>query len=139
MDAADYVIPDARDGITYYKDTNKGYSRPKCPVEYPEVYGIRERDAWYKSISHAGFAGSSGHDAPIIALDAILGTRSWDDLCEWAMLIGGDSPATGSIAGAWYGAMNGYQGVPRNHYQSAEYFQRMLTDASTLLKVAARS
>jgi len=32
------------------------------------------------------------------------------------MLHGGDSDSTGTIVGAWYGAIYGLQGVPLNHY-----------------------
>ena len=34
---------------------------------FPEVYGVTERDAFYKSVSFRGWGGSSGHDAPMIA------------------------------------------------------------------------
>jgi hypothetical protein len=34
---------------------------------FPEKYDFPERDAFYKSVSHSGWGGSSGHDAPMIA------------------------------------------------------------------------
>jgi len=32
------------------------------------------------------------------------------------MLHGGDNDSTGTIAGAWYGAMNGFKNVPKINY-----------------------
>lgn len=34
---------------------------------FPDQYGVEERDEIYKSWSFRGWAGSSGHDAPMIA------------------------------------------------------------------------
>ena len=39
---------------------------------FPEMYGVVERDRFYKSCSFAGTGGASGHDAPMIAYDALL-------------------------------------------------------------------
>lgn len=154
VDASAIVVPDQRDGITYRKDR---YTQATPTVSYPDTYGVVERDEFIKSISHYGWGDTSGFDgdtrcstcvpalsdsvvptAPIIALDGLLGTSSWEELCTWTMMHRGDTPATGAIAGAWYGAINGYQGVPRSHYTGAEQFNRMLTNASTLMRVAAR-
>jgi ADP-ribosylarginine hydrolase len=33
------------------------------------------------------------------------------------MLHGGDNDSTGCIAGSWYGALHGFNGVPRNNYE----------------------
>ena len=41
-----------------------GVSKPT----FPEVYGVVERDRFYKSCSFAGTGGASGHDAPVISL-----------------------------------------------------------------------
>lgn len=50
-----------------------------------------------------------GHDATIIAYDAVLGAKdSWEELCLRGMLHGGDNDSTGIIAGAIWGAMYGY-------------------------------
>lgn len=32
------------------------------PVQFPSAYGVKERDAFYKSVSFDGWGGSSGHD-----------------------------------------------------------------------------
>ena len=98
-----------------------------------DVNSVKERDAFYKSLSYSGTGGASGHDAPIIAYEALLNTwrpggdkrRQWIDLCEHSMLHGGDSDSTGIIAAACWGAMEGYAGVPENHYKNLEYRDRL--------------
>lgn len=63
----------------------------------------------------------TGFDAVIIAYDALLGcNKSWEELCKRAMLHGGDNDTTGCIAGAWYGALYGFEDVPQIHYRSLE-------------------
>lgn len=60
------------------------------PVVFPERYGPAERDEAYKSFSLSGWAGRSGHDAPMIALDALLGAGSnWEELMSRAGFHGG--------------------------------------------------
>ena len=79
------------------------------------------------------------HDVGIIALDAILGTETWEDLVSWSMLHGGDTPATGALAGAWYGALYGFAGVPPNHYDQLEHGYERDNAATKLFRTAARS
>merc|ERR1711865_194571 len=114
------------------------YLEAPGPPQYPAEFGARERDELYKSLAHSGWGGASGDDATIIAFDAILGANSWEEVCSRAMLHGGDSASTGSLAGAWYGAMNGLSGVPNCHYAAVEYNGRLETCATQLLKAAAR-
>ena len=53
----------------------------------------------------------------MIAYDAILGAKSdWNELCKRGMLHGGDNDSTGTIAGAWFGAQYGFNGVPKINY-----------------------
>jgi ADP-ribosylarginine hydrolase len=40
-----------------------GKSKPK----FPDNFGVDERDAFYRNLSWDGWAGASGHDAPMIA------------------------------------------------------------------------
>lgn len=55
-----------------------------------------------------------GLDSVIIAYDAFLGCEGdWVELCNRAMLHGGDNDSTGAIAGAWFGAYYGYKGVTK--------------------------
>lgn len=57
---------------------------------WPPSYGPAERDEAYKSFSLSGWAGRSGHDAPMIALDALLGAGSdWEELMSRAGFHGG--------------------------------------------------
>ncbi|CAM2114853.1 unnamed protein product [Caretta caretta] len=56
----------------------------------PPRYGPAERDGIYQTFSLEGWAGRSGHDAPMIAYDALLGSGDrWDELCSRAMFHGG--------------------------------------------------
>ena len=101
----------------------------------------------------SGRGGASGHDAPMIAYDAILRcykcslltikpiiestslintnhfivdpSSRWEKLCRYGMFHGGDSDSTGIIAGACYGAMFGLEGVPLNNYSHLEYRDRL--------------
>jgi len=92
-------------------------------VKFPDEYG--ERDKLHHEII---FSGASGHDAPIIAYNAILGALGTDsraELCSCSMFHGGDSDSTGIIAAALYGAMHGFKGVPEGSYKSLEYCDGM--------------
>lgn len=62
-----------------------------------------------------------GVDSVIIAYDALLGAgESWEELCLRGMLHGGDSDSTGTIAGAWFGAVYGFKEIPYEYYADAE-------------------
>ena len=99
-----------------------GQSEPS----FPEKYGVKERDVFYKSLSFSGTGGASGHDAPMIAYDALLSSkRSWSELCFRGMLHGGDSDSTGITVGACWGAWHAYEGVPEGHYKGLEYRDRL--------------
>ena len=112
-----------------------GVSQPHADYN---VSSVKARDAFYEELSFDGTGGASGHDAPMIAYEALLFTwkptdpsnqeekrRQWMDLCKCSMLHGGDSDSTGIIAGACWGAMEGYLGVPKNHYKEMEYRARL--------------
>jgi ADP-ribosylarginine hydrolase len=92
------------------------------PAKFPETFGVKERDQYYKSISFSGMGGSSGHDSVIIAYDALLGSGDdWIEFMKRGALHGGDSDSTGSIGAAWWGALYGLHNVPFNHYKEVEY------------------
>jgi len=102
----------------------RGIKESDQPV-FPAQYGVKERDKFYTSLSFSGWGGSSGHDAPMIAYDALLGCKSdWQELCLRAMLHGGDNDSTGVMAGAWYGALYGFKGVPPKNFANLEYRKR---------------
>jgi len=100
---------------------------------FPEPFPVKERDVFYKSLSFSGWGGASGHDAPMIAYDALLGAgASWEELCSRAMFHGGDSDSTGVIAATWWGAMFGMDGVPVGNYNNLEYRKRIENTAAKL-------
>jgi len=104
----------------------RGISDGEKEPQFPDKYGVKERDEFYESRSFSGWGGASGHDAPMIAYDALLGyDGTWEDLCSRAMFHGGDSDSTGVIAGACYGAMFGFEGVPTGNYRELEYRERL--------------
>jgi ADP-ribosylarginine hydrolase len=71
--------------------------------------------AWTK------WPGALGVDSTLIAYDAILSCKgSWEEFCLRGILHGGDNDSTGTIGGAWFGALYGFKGVPKNHYQEIE-------------------
>lgn len=106
--------------------TERGIMDGTSQPTFPEKYDVKERDAFYTSHSFRGWAGSSGHDAPMIAYDAILGSGdNWTELAHRAFFHSGDSDSTAAIAGAWWGAMYGFKGVPKANYKNLEYRDRL--------------
>lgn len=74
--------------------SERGLANGHGPAQFPPAYGPTERDFIYKTFSLDGWAGRSGHDAPMIAYDALLGAGdSWDELCGRAMFHGGELKA----------------------------------------------
>jgi ADP-ribosylarginine hydrolase len=54
----------------------------------------------------------------LIAYDALLSCKEdWKELCLRAMLHGGDNDSTGCIAGSFYGAIYGFNGVNEKNYK----------------------
>ncbi|EDO33452.1 predicted protein [Nematostella vectensis] len=105
--------------------------------KFADRYTVSDRDKFYKSLSYSGWAGSSGHDAPMIAYDALLGAGdSWEELCHRGMFHGGDSDSTGVMAGAWWGALHGFDGVPVGNYKNLEYRERIENIAKKLYEKA---
>ena len=109
--------------------------KPNSKPVFPTAYGVSERDDFYKTLSFDNWGGSSGHDAPMIAYDALLScNRNWKELCNRAMFHGGDSDSTGIIAGCLYGAMYGFEMVPKTNYADVE-FRKELEDLGLQLHV----
>ncbi|NWS57552.1 ADPRH hydrolase, partial [Chunga burmeisteri] len=103
---------------------------------FPSKYGVEERDSFYTSLSYDGWGGSSGHDAPMIAYDALLGAGdSWAELAHRAFFHGGDSDSTAAIAACWWGAMHGFQGVHTSLYAHLEYRDRLEQVAKDLYHI----
>uniref|UniRef100_A0A3P8VCW3 ADP-ribosylarginine hydrolase n=1 Tax=Cynoglossus semilaevis TaxID=244447 RepID=A0A3P8VCW3_CYNSE len=111
----------------------RGISNGIGPVIWPSSYGPAERDEAYKSFSLSGWAGRSGHDAPMIALDALLAAGpDWEDLMSRAGFHGGDSDSTAVIACCCWGLLYGTQGVPEGNYCNLEYRERLERSAEQL-------
>ena len=92
-----------KDAWSYFKRKwtdylkERGILDGKCEPTFPEVYGVRERDDFYTQLSYDGWGGASGHDAPMIAYDALMGGGdSWEEVCLRGMLHGGDCDSTGT-------------------------------------------
>ena len=114
------------------RNLTDGISEPK----FPDKYGQQERDEFYKSVSYNGCGGASGHDAPMIAYDALLGAgASWEELCLRGVLHGGDNDSTGIIAGSCWGALYGFEGVPEVNYKNMEYIDRLFALGKDLYRV----
>lgn len=104
---------------------------------FPESYTVKERDAFYKSLAFRSWGGSSGHDAPMIAYDALLASGDdWVKLCKHGMLHSGDNDSTGVISGFCFGAMYGTDKVPENNYKKIEYKSRLEKAGECLYKLA---
>ncbi|XP_059809321.1 ADP-ribosylarginine hydrolase [Hypanus sabinus] len=115
----------------------RGLEAGRGPPRFPDPYGVEERDQEYRRFSLENWAGRSGHDAPMIAYEALLGAGdSWEQLCGWGMFHGGDSDSTGVIVGCWWGLLHGLSGVPAGNYQFLEYRERLLTAADQLHRAA---
>ncbi|NXA47390.1 ADPRH hydrolase, partial [Nothocercus julius] len=104
----------------------RGIADGVSPPAFPSKYGVAERDAFYASVSYSGWGGSSGHDAPMIAYDALLGAgASWAELAHRAFFHAGDSDSTAAIAAGCWGAMHGFRGVAAALYQDVEFRERL--------------
>lgn len=99
----------------------RGLEESQSKPVFPEHYDAEETDKMYKRWSSEGCPGRRGHDAPMIAYDALLASGSnWEELCKRAMLHGGESSATGLIAGCLYGLLYGLSQVPAGLYQTLD-------------------
>eukprot|EP00456_Euglypha_rotunda_P082499 TRINITY_DN81249_c0_g1_i1.p1 TRINITY_DN81249_c0_g1~~TRINITY_DN81249_c0_g1_i1.p1 ORF type:complete len:122 (-),score=13.15 TRINITY_DN81249_c0_g1_i1:10-348(-) len=62
----------------------------------------------------------------MIAYDSLLKCNGdWGTLVEHAMLHGGDSDSTGTMAAGWYGALCGFDGVPELNYRHIEFYSKI--------------
>ncbi|XP_064871764.1 inactive ADP-ribosyltransferase arh2 isoform X2 [Oncorhynchus nerka] len=112
----------------------EGHNKPL----FPDTYNAEETDKVYKRWSSEGRAGRRGHDAPMIAYDALLASGSdWTQLCRRAMFHGGESSATGLIAGCLYGLLFGLSQVPEGLHQDVDRRTRLEELGAELYKAAS--
>lgn len=103
---------------------------------FPEPWDVNAREYFYKSISLNGVGGAKGHDAPMIAYDALLWSgNDWEKFCMSGIIHSGDNDSTGAIGGSIFGAMFGFAGVPKPHYENLEYIDRMTNLGTTLYEM----
>lgn len=113
-----------------------GRSDPFFPSDHDNV---RKRDQFYTWISFDDWGGASGHDAPLIAYDALLASDgNWRELCHRAMFHGGDCDSTGVIAGCLFGVLYGYEGVFAPNYQYLEYKDELEQLGKDLFEIAVQ-
>ncbi|KAM4701537.1 inactive ADP-ribosyltransferase ARH2 [Discoglossus pictus] len=106
---------------------------------FPDKYDAEERDKIYKKWSSEGRGGRRGHDAPMIAYDALLGAGGdWKELCSRAMLHGGEGGATGSIAGCLFGLMYGLNNIPKGLYSELEFKEKLESLGEKLYQVSSK-
>ncbi|NXK90787.1 ADPRH hydrolase, partial [Formicarius rufipectus] len=137
-----FFVKENMDHWFYFEEQWKKYLMERGILDgvsspsFPAKYGVEERDAFYSSLSYDGWAGSSGHDAPMIAYDALLGAGdSWTELAYRAFFHGGDSDSTAAIAGSWWGVIHGFKGVPLSLYTHLEYKDRLEKVAKSLYQL----
>ncbi|XP_057388913.1 inactive ADP-ribosyltransferase ARH2 isoform X2 [Balaenoptera acutorostrata] len=106
----------------FYLEERKISEDTENEASFPDRYNAEERDKTYRKWSSEGRGGRRGHDAPMIAYDALLGAKgSWTELCHRAMFHGGESGATGAIAGCLFGLLHGLDAVPAGLYRELEH------------------
>ncbi|KAM4608613.1 ADP-ribosylhydrolase ARH1-like [Polymixia lowei] len=119
--------------------TERGILDGKGKACFPEHYGVKERERFYSKVAFRGVGGSSGHDAPLIAYDALLSAGdSWEVLASHGFFHGGDSDSTAVMAAAWWGAIYGFGGVPERNYKKLEYTDRLTKVAQQLLELSCK-
>uniref|UniRef100_A0A8V5GX84 Uncharacterized protein n=1 Tax=Melopsittacus undulatus TaxID=13146 RepID=A0A8V5GX84_MELUD len=106
--------------------TSRSLLSGSSPPLLPPLRDARSRDAEYARWALGAWPGRSGHDAPLVALDALLAAGgAWAELCARAVLHGGDSDSTGAIAGGLWGLRWGMGAVPEGLRHSLEYGDRL--------------
>ncbi|KAK7805739.1 hypothetical protein U0070_010960 [Myodes glareolus] len=74
----------------FYLEERKISEETENKATFPGNYNAEERDKTYRKWSSEGRGGRRGHDAPMIAYDALLGSgNNWTELCQRAMFHGG--------------------------------------------------
>ncbi|XP_030170364.1 protein ADP-ribosylarginine hydrolase-like protein 1 isoform X1 [Lynx canadensis] len=92
----------------FYLEERKIGEDTGSKATFPDRYDAEEREKAYRKWSSEGRGGRRGHDAPMIAYDALLGAGdNWTELCQRAMCHGGDLSvargANGTVRRVYFG------------------------------------
>ncbi|XP_059157146.1 ADP-ribosylhydrolase ARH1-like [Physella acuta] len=143
IESTNHCVQESKDTWSYFVTAwenylkSRGIADGKSDVVFPQTYGFKERDKFVKKVSYDGFGGASGHDAPMIAYDALLGAGdNWKELCYRSMFHGGDSDSTGVIAACCFGALYGFKNVPSANHMHVEFRQRLEDVGNQLYQLA---
>ena len=89
---------------------------------------VRRAKYYHNNFSKTSFIGAGGDDSVIIAYDCLVDAKNnWEKLIVYAMLHIGDTDTTGCIAGGWYGALYGYDDIPKYMINNLEYKKRIMS------------
>ena len=70
--------------------------------------------------------GESGFGVVIMAYDSLLDAgRMWEKLVIYSTLHFGDCCGVGALSSSWYGAIYGYENIPKNNYKHVENFSEL--------------
>ncbi|NXL40819.1 ADPRH hydrolase, partial [Glaucidium brasilianum] len=107
------------------------------PPQVPALLSPAERDAAYLGWALEGWPGRSGHDVPMVALEALLAAGGcWGDLCARGVLHGGDNDSTGTIAAGCWGLRGGLASIPPGLHCRLEHRGRLRDAAHRLYALA---
>ncbi|XP_040399552.1 protein ADP-ribosylarginine hydrolase-like isoform X2 [Cygnus olor] len=116
---------------------SRGLLEGSGPPRLPALPSPAERDAEYLGWALGGWPGRSGHDAPMVALEALLAAGGcWAALCHRGVLHGGDNDSTGTIAAGCWGLLGGLAAVPPGLHRGLEYRGRLSAAARRLHELA---
>ncbi|XP_042786605.1 protein ADP-ribosylarginine hydrolase-like protein 1 isoform X2 [Panthera leo] len=123
----------------FYLEERKISEDTGSKATFPDRYDAEEREKAYRKWSSEGRGGRRGHDAPMIAYDALLGAGdNWTELCQRAMCHGGESGATGTIAGCLFGLLHGLDAVPTGLYQDLEHKEELARLGEALYRLSTQ-
>ncbi|XP_075578688.1 LOW QUALITY PROTEIN: ADP-ribosylhydrolase ARH1-like [Pelecanus crispus] len=146
VEGAGVTVGDNTAAWPFFRDTwhwyleSWGLLEGHGPPRVPSLLSPAEQDAAHLGWVLEGWPGCSGHDVTMVALEALLAaSRCWEDLCTRAVLRGGDSDSTGTIAaGCWVlgAAGEGLASVPPGLHCCLEH-RGQLCDAAHRLHALA--
>ena len=103
---------------TYVETSFDDYNYIISPSSQRSLYQSIRMEYYFENFStnkKVFYPGSGADDAIIIAYDCLMMSKNnFEKLIYLSMINIGDSDTLGSIAGAWYGALYGFENVPGN-------------------------